>query len=68
MRSSTAKKFQESQIVHIEHVQAEIIDIAQARSIAQIAEAACHIPGNTEPCDFEEFMNKYDMKLSGDFE
>lgn len=65
MRNSTARKIEHTQ--HTE-MRAEIIDLAEARSVAQIAEAACHIPGNTEPCDFEEFMNKYHMKLTGGFE
>jgi hypothetical protein len=65
MRSSTARK-----IDHIQHAQthAEVIDLAGARSIAQIAEAACHIPGNAEACDYEEFMQHYGMKLTGHFE
>lgn len=70
MRSSTAQKLKHIQIEHTKHTpaRAEIIDLAQARNVAQIAEAACHIPGNAEACDYEEFMNRYGMKLSGDFE
>lgn len=66
MQSSTARKIE--QHTDTTHSTAEIIDLGAARKIAQASEAACHLPGNTEACDFEEFMLKYDMKLTGDFE
>ncbi|MDX2074621.1 MAG: hypothetical protein SFX19_09715 [Alphaproteobacteria bacterium] len=66
MRDNTARKIQH----HTETRQqsAEIIDLAHVRDVARIAEEACHIPGNTESCDFEEFMQRYDMQPSGYFE
>lgn len=64
MRHNTAQ-----QIDHVEYtkVTAQIIDLAEARKVAQIAEAACHLPGNAEACDYEEFMLRYQMKLTGEF-
>ena len=68
MRSSSVRKIIHTQHTNNTHTRAEIIDLAGARSIAQIAESACHLPSNEETCDYEAFMQQYGMKLTGDFE
>lgn len=68
MRSNTAQKIDTITIEALtksQPMQAEILDISH-QHIARISHAAAQLQ-NASP-DFEEFMLKYDIRLTGDFE
>lgn len=69
MSANTARKNESVKHQHMA-TRAEIFDFndISKMQVAIEAEQACHLPGNTEPCDYEEFMEKYGIKPTAYFE
>jgi len=66
MRSNTALKIDHDDQIRLS---AEIFDFNQLSDIqiAVEAEMACHLPGNINACDFEEFLSQYGNGVVSDF-
>ena len=70
MRTSAARPLPHTTSTPAKRVRGRAIFDHPARkhSIAVEAEAACQLKGNKAPCDYEEFMQRYGIKPTGDFE
>lgn len=58
MKNAAARKTEISD-AELPQTSAEIIEF---KAVALQAEQACHLPKNTEACDFEEFLAQYGMR------